>query len=238
MTRASRVADAIWTAFTESLRFIVVPLVLVNLVKNNYPQIATAFMPDLEMYVIFFGCMITASSTLEAGHRPGTYKRMLFGLAALGFLCMWFFTIFGGGVARIDYGPFSVVFDMSKVVYIILFGMSLKGLLVVQTFSVHRKLEEKRIREKRAQLEKKRREVKKAVKAKRAPQKQAPSTFSAMSSAAFEVTADDAVGYVEEAPPRLVPPGTKVCEICGAEAPSKDYVCRHCGAWFPRDSVE
>jgi hypothetical protein len=37
-----RLSDAVWTAFTEALAFVVVPLVLVDLVTSNYPQLATA----------------------------------------------------------------------------------------------------------------------------------------------------------------------------------------------------
>ena len=228
-----------WTAFTETLRFIVVPLVLVDLVTSHYPQLATAFLDNINSYIIFFGGMIVASSTLEAINRPGTYKRMLFGLTALAFLCLWIFVIFGGGVAEVKFGPYFIRFDMSKIVYIILLGVSLKGLLVVSTFTAGRKFEEQRARKRRLERVKARRVPETTVQPRPHPHQTKPVfMFANFEKTEFEVTADDLVGYAPSPPERPVPKGMKVCEICGVNAPTKDYVCRNCGAWFPRESVE
>src|SRR3989339_1251111 len=116
MSGKGRLSDAVWTAFTEALRFIVVPLVLVDLVTSNYPQLSTAFMSEIGTFVMFFGGMIVASSTLEAIHRPGTYKRLLFGMCGLAFVGMGMFVIFGGGIAEFSYGPYFVRFDITKIV--------------------------------------------------------------------------------------------------------------------------
>lgn len=234
----TRFSDAVWTAFTEAIRFVVVPLVLIDLVTSRYPQLTTAFIDNIGLYVMSIGGMITASSTLEAVNRPGTYKRLLFGIAALALVCIWIFVIFGGGVAEVvDYGPYdSIRLDMSKIVYIVLVGVSLKGLLVFQTFAVGRKHEEQQARQRRAELAKRR-----AAEAKPKP---APRTsrsdayFSKFSKVEFEVTADDSVGFSELPAKKAPSPGMKRCEVCGTEAPTKDYVCRSCGAWFPRESVE
>jgi hypothetical protein len=231
-----RLSDAVWTAFTEALRFVVVPYVLVDLVTSNYPQLATAFMDDIVLYIFFFGGMIVASSTLEAANRPGTYKRMLFGLTALAFVCMWMYVIFGGGIAEVHWGPYNVRFDMSKIVYIMLFGISLKGLIVVSTFSTARKEELKRAKLRQVERARERAEAAKARPAPKA-RPQDDMQFSEFSRAAFEVTADDLVGHVPEPPPIPREPGTKLCDVCGAKAPMKDYVCKNCGAWFPRDTV-
>jgi ribosomal protein L40E len=233
----SRVSDAVWTAFTEALRFVVVPLILVDLVTSNYPQLTTAFMPDITVFVMFFGGMIVASSTLEAVHRPGTYKRMLFGLVAVAFVGMWLYILFGGGVVEFTYGPYFVQFDISKLVYIILGGVALKGVLVYVTFSVHRRAEVQREERARAeQAEMLRSQTAKARRAKVSRQAPSPS-FGSMSSAEFDVTADDAVGYTPAPYAKDIPTGMKICEVCGAQSRTKDYVCRNCGSWFPTDSV-
>lgn len=233
----SRVSDAVWTAFTEALRFIVVPLILLDLVTSHYPQLATAFMSQIEGFVLFFGGMIVAASTLEAVHRPGTYKRLLFGLSALVFVCMWLFVVFGGGVAEFTYGPYFVRFDLTKIVYIILGGVSLKALLVYMTFSVNRRAEVERARKKR--VEEAERARSEAAGAKKRKLAHAPLTmaFSTFSSAEFEVTADDSVGFTSAPNAKDRAKGTKICEVCGAEAPTKDYVCKNCGSWFAADSV-
>lgn len=237
MTRKNRISDAVWTAFTEALRFIVVPLVLVDLVTSHYPQLATAFMSEIQAFVLFFGGMIVASSTLEAIHRPGTYKRLLFGLCALVFVGMWLFIIFGGGVAEFSYGPYFVRFDMTKIVYIVLGGISLKALLIYMTFSVNRRAEIERARKKRVEETGRLRKQAAAARKGKAMRSATPLAFESLSSAAFDVTADDAVGYTPSPYIKDLPTGMKVCEICGAQSPTKDYVCKNCGSWFPRDSV-
>jgi hypothetical protein len=204
----------------------------VNLITENYPQLATAFMPDIKMYVLFFGGMIVASSTLEAAHRPGTHIRLVFGLFAIAFVCLWFFVVFGGGIAEISYGPYFVRFDMSKIVYIIIIGLSLKGLLVVSTFSDFKEAEKERVRKRRLELAEKKASGSRPLPTPR-PR---PSAFASMRRAEFDVTADDDIDHAPSMPARPVAKGMKVCEVCGAEAPVKDYVCRNCGEWFHSDS--
>ncbi|HUS56621.1 MAG TPA: hypothetical protein VMY17_01205 [Thermoplasmata archaeon] len=227
-----------WTGFTETLRFIVVPFVLINMVTQHYPQLGTAFMENIKMYVIFFGGMIVASSTLEAIYRPGSYKRVLFGLSAIAFICMWFFVIFGGGVAEIHYGPYFIRFDMTYLVYIILVGLSLKSLLVLATFSEHRRIEEERARKRRVELAKARAAAARSKRTESVAERTPRISFGDMLRAEFEVSADDEIGSAPGMPPRPTPKGMKVCEVCGAKAHTKDYVCRNCGGWFPSDSIK
>jgi uncharacterized membrane protein len=237
VTRKSRLSDAVWTAFTETLRFIVVPLILVDLVTSHYPQLSTAFMPQIESFVLFFGGMIVASSTLEAVHSPGTYKRLLFGLCALTFVCMWLFIIFGGGLVEFSYGPYFVRFDMTMIVYIILAGISLKALLVWMTFSVNRRAELERARKRRVEEAEKARAESLRTRKLRAARQSSPQAFEDLLSEEYDVTADDAVGYTPAPFLKDLPKGMKICETCGAQSPMKAYVCRNCGSWFPTESV-
>ncbi len=237
MSGKGRLSDAVWTAFTEALRFIVVPLVLVDLVTSNYPQLSTAFMSEIGTFVMFFGGMIVASSTLEAIHRPGTYKRLLFGMCGLAFVGMWMFVIFGGGIAEFSYGPYFVRFDITKIVYIVLAGISLKALLVYMTFSVNRRAEVERARKRRVEGAEKMRQQARNAKKMKAARAATTLSFERMSSAEFDVTADDDIGYTPSAYVKDLPTGMKICEVCGAQSPTKDYVCKNCGSWFPRDSV-
>jgi len=246
MRSKSRLSDAVWTAFTETLRFVVVPLVLLNLVTTNYPLLTTPFMQNITEYVTFYGGMIVAASTLEAMNKPGTYKRMLFGLGALAFVCMWMFVVFGGGIAEFTYGPYHVSFDITSIVYLILFGISLKSLLVVQTFSSNRHV----IRDEKAEKAREREETLIAERKSRRPvrTRSTSPSFSSMSKASFEVSSDDAVGYSPPPPPLPAQAHTadstgsdmmarpKVCPVCGERAPGDASECPACGAWFSRDS--
>ncbi len=249
MKQRNRLSDSVWTAFTESLRFVVVPLVLIDLVTKNYPLLTTPFMSQIDEYILFFGGMIVAASTLEAMNKPGTFKRLLFGLGALAFVCMWLFVIFGGGIAEFTYGPYHVRFDMTLVVYIMLMGICLKGLLIMDTYSVNKgKLAE----EDRLRREEKAADRREAALAKQAARMRSSTpSLSSFSKVAFEVTHDESVGY--EPPPPPPPPPTsasnesssiratrtvkfKVCPICGEKAAANESVCRNCGAWFSKES--
>lgn len=237
MRPRSRVSDSVWTAFTETIRFVVVPIVLVDLINTNYPDLSTAFMPDIVQYILFFGGMITVASTLESANKPGTFKRLLFGLSALAFVCLWLFVILGGGVATFEYGPYFVRFDMSKIVLIMLFGVSLKGLLVVSTFTTHKSYLQEKERQQKAEIRASR-EQEAARRKLVAKQKASGPSLSRMSKVAFQVTADDAVGSVPEERitkqthhvERIL--ATKTCPVCGAKAAQKEMVCKSCGAWF------
>lgn len=239
MRKKSRVSDAIWTAFTETIRFVIVPYVLIDLVAKNFPGLDTAFMPQLKLYIIFFGVMIASASTLEAMNKPGTFKRMLFGLSSLAFVCLWLFVVFGGGIANFRWGPYFVEFDMSKIVYIMLFGVSLKTVLVVDTYSLNRdrvKDEEK--------LEKLRTAKRKAAARKQAVPRRRPSepAFSSMSKVQYRVTPDDEIGSSQSAPESRDEPFVDIlglqpmdgCPVCGEPTRSTDTVCKNCGAWISK----
>jgi len=219
----SRISDATWTAFTESIRFVVVPIMLVNLISKNFPSLKTAFMPGLETYILVIGGLIVGASTLECANKPGTYKRLLFGLFAVAFVIFWTFVLFGGGVAKYDYGPYNVSFDMSKILYIVMAGLSLKGLLVIQTFSSNRH----QVAKEQALL------AEQAVERPAARRRAAAWTpqFEALTKAPFRVTGDDEVGY--EPPAQREPVQQwKECPVCGVKASLKETTCKHCGAWF------
>lgn len=223
MTR-NRISDATWTAFTESIRFVVVPIMLVNLVTTNYPSLRTAFMPNLASYVLVIGGMIVFSSTLECANKPGTYKRLLFGLTTVAFVCFWTFVLFGGGIAEFNYPPYFVRFDMSKILYIVLLGIALKALLVVQTFTANKHLVAKE--QMRRALERPTQTAPRPRTVDRAP------TFASLSKTAFRVTSDDEIGYEPPPPSRDPALDYKECPICGVKASLKETTCKHCGAWF------
>ena len=203
-------------------------------------------MGNIIEYVTFYGAMIVAASTLEAMNKPGTYKRLLFGLGALAFVCMWIFVVFGGGIAEFTYGPYHVRFDISSIVYIMLLGISLKGLLVAQTFSSNRHLIREEEHERAIEAAEDRRA---AVRAKRPARVRARNpSFSTMSKVAFEVTSDESVGYSPPQPPLPEPTTSskttmkglvarsKVCPVCGERVPSGASECSACGAWFSKES--
>jgi len=241
MRHRSRTSDAIWTAFSEGIRFVVVPLVLVHLVTTNFPDLQTPFMPNIETYIIFFGGMIAVAGTIESANKPGTFKRLLFGLSALAFVCMWLFVVFGGGISNFTYGPYFVEFDMTKIVYIMLVGVSLKGLLVVDVYSKARHQIKEDEKEERLELAEAKAEARAKARAKR---KRAAPAMSGMSKVAFEVTPDDDVGYSQPspepptsaAPMRSSTARVKECPVCGERVRSSDTMCKSCGAWLTRGS--
>lgn len=237
MKHRTPASDAIWTAFSEGIRFVVVPLVLVHLVKTNFPALETPFMANVETYIIFFGGMIVAASTIEAANKPGTFKRLLFGLSALAFVGMWLYVVFGGGVSRFTYAPYQVEFDITKIVYIMLVGVSLKGVRVLDLYSQNRHAVKEEEAEERRDLARARTEAREKAKAKR---KRAAPAMSGMAKVAFEVTPDDDVGYSQPSAEPESPRSTaaassaraRECPVCGERVRSTDTMCKNCGAWL------
>jgi len=195
---------------------------------------------------MFYGGMIVAASTLEAMNKPGTFKRLLFGLSALAFVCMWMFVVFGGGIAEFTYGPYHVRFDITSILYIMLLGISLKGLLITQTFSSNRHLVREEEREKEIDAAERKRA---AARAKRpARVRTTDPSFSKMSKVAFEVTSDHTVGYSPPPPPlpvtkpssepvkKSLVSRSKACPVCGERVPADTRECPACGAWFSKES--
>lgn len=228
----SRISDSVWTFFTETIRFIVVPLVLIDLVKTNWPNLTTAFLGNIVEYTLCFGGLIVAASTLEVMNRPGTFKRMFFGLSGLAFLCLWLFVIFGGGIASFTLFPYVVKFDMSKIVYIMLVGIALRSLLVVRVYSDNKHLitDEK---EKKASFALFRAAEPKPPLRKPLTRRTATPAFGSMSRVAYEVTGDDGVGSAVQPRPPLAPgEDTGACPVCGAPVGPKDPMCSSCGAWL------
>jgi len=216
----SRIADSVWTLFTETIRFIVVPIVLIDLVRTNWPQLSTAFLGNIVEYTLAFGGLIVAASTLEVMNRPGTFKRMFFGLTSLAFLCLWLFVVFGGGIASFSYYPYFVRFDMTKIVYIMLIGLALRGLLVVRVYSDNKHLI--------TDAKEKKPAAKKPV-----TRRTASPAFGSMSRVAYEVTGDEGVGSAVKPRPPLAPgEDTGACPVCGAPIGPKDAMCGSCGAWL------
>lgn len=244
MSHRSRLSDSVWTAFTEAIRFVVVPLALIELVTSNYPLLTTPFMPYIREYVLFFGAMVVAASTLEAMNRPGTFKRLLFGLSALAFVGLWLAVLFGGGIAEFTYGPYHFRLDLTKLVYIMLVGISLKALLVVDTYTVHKPQLAEEAARKRREESGARRAVARTRKA--AHQVKHTPSLESMTKVAFEVTPDISVGYSsppapdEPLSPAPPPPEAAVrhrtCPICGERVRSSESICPNCGAWLTRDS--
>ncbi|MEM2891321.1 MAG: zinc ribbon domain-containing protein [Thermoplasmata archaeon] len=244
MTHKSGLSDSVWTAFTEAIRFVVVPLALIELVTSNYPLLTTPFMPYIREYILFFGAMVVAASTLEAMNRPGTFKRLLFGLSALAFVGLWLAVLFGGGIAEFTYGPYHFRLDLTKLVYIMLVGISLKALLVVDTYLVHQPQLAEEAAKKRMEEAEARRVAARTRKA--AHQVKHTIPLEHMTKVAYEVTPDTSVGYSPPPAPEKVssptpPPSQtavrhRTCPICGERVRSTESVCPNCGAWLTRDS--
>ncbi len=218
----SRISDTVWTLFTETIRFIVVPLVLIDLVTHTWPQLSTAFLGNIVPYTLGFGALIVAASTLEVANKPGTFKRMFFGISALAFLALWLFVVFGGGIASFSMYPYTFRFDMSKIVYIMLIGISLKALLIFRTYADNKHLVMQEEKAKAA-----------SASQHRIPRRTTSTEFGSMARVAYQVTGDDDVGYSSSRPPIDAPDAAAGrCPVCGNEVGSGDRSCPYCGAWL------
>jgi len=205
--------------FSEAIRFIIIPLVLIELVINQFPLLTPEMSVRIANNLILFGGLVAIFSGLEAYFQRGTKIKMLFGLLSITTLCVWFWAIFSGGGLSFPYGPLNILIDASALVLLIIFAISLKGLHHIFRYLIAREelkqeeAKEQAIREKR-----------------RVPMR--------------AVVADDAIHepsflywYHEPEPPH---PATysRRCPVCLCGVSTEDRICPDCGAWIRDESKD
>lgn len=205
---------------SEAFRFVIIPLILIELVIGQFPLLTPEMAANLATNLIIFGGLVALFSAFEAYFPPGTFLKMLFGLLSIATLCAWFWAIFAGGEITFPYGPANISIDVVNLVLVIVAAISLKGVLHVMRFMLARKEKierEARAEKKRMSLERKRWAV-----------------------PAF--LPDDDIQEPtflhwrtkpEEPPPHEEPFEQEArCPVCNVELSEDQEECDNCGAWI------
>lgn len=206
--RKRRIAATI-AFFSEAVRFIVLPLLLLYIVISNFPILAPeAAFRRMASTLIIFGGLIALSSSMEAYFPLGSKLKMIFGIISIVTLCAWFWFLFSNERIVIPFGSLTITLDLFGLLMVILFAISLKGLLPIGQYLMARDEQRKKAES----------EVAKCVSTRPAPVTQAVYVWN-------EAISDE---------PEPPPPEDFVifCPVCGAGISPSDDICPRCGAWI------
>lgn len=208
--RKRRIAATI-AFFSEAIRFIVLPLMILYLVISNFPfLIPETVFRQAATSLIMFGGIIAFSSSMEAYFPLGSKLKMIFGVISIATLCAWFWFLFSKEIIVITFGSLVITLDLFGLSMVILFAVSLKGLLPIGQYMMAREQARRKRSEKRPVSD-------------RFPRGSSPASL---------------ISYIGEARPsqEFEPPPPEdfiaYCPICGAGIPPEADICPCCGAWI------
>jgi hypothetical protein len=193
--------------FSEAIRFIVIPLVILYILMDYLAQSHFAILLTgqetnrIATQVIVFGIVIAIFAAAEAFLPRGTKMRMVFGILAIGTLCLWFWFILSSQLIRFSIGQWNLSLNITGIAMLMVAVIALKVLIPIAQYM--------------------------SAKSRGAPAGAGvPVTAVASGTAPAEnITVD------KEEPP---PPEDFVmkCPKCGAEINASVDVCPKCGTWI------
>ena len=196
--------------FSEAVRFIVLPLLLLYIIMSNFPILTPeASFRRMATSMMLFGGLIAFSSSMEAYFPLGTKLKMIFGVISIATLCAWFWFLFSKENIVIPFGSLVITIDLLGLLLLILFALALRGLLPVGQYLTAR--------------EEQRKKAAKAAVPKHIIREAAPAQR-----AVYIATIEPS----EELEPPPPDDFTVECPSCGLRISPRDDVCPFCGAWI------
>ncbi len=195
--------------FSEVIRFIIIPLVLLDVIMSYYPLLTHDTASWLASHLLVIGIFVALFVAMETYFPKGSYLKLIFGILAVVTLCVWFWFLLQTGTIGFPMGSIFISINVVGLATVILIAVALKGLLPVGQFIIARKdLQEKRDAAAAAAS------AESAVEPSPAP---VPSVIPGQTSK-------------DEPPP---PDDFKaVCPVCKSRIPANVDVCPKCGAWI------
>jgi len=206
--------------FSEAVRFIIIPLILIELVLGEFPIFTPEMADRIAGNLIVFGGFVALFSALEAYFPRHSPLKMLFGILSIATLCVWFWSIFSGERLEFTYSAVTISIDVQGIVLLIIIAISLKALLYIFRYFIS-------IKAKKLNDEKARRQAERQyIDLLREPEVMGDDDIHE-ASFLYWSGGDD----LEPPPPEDISP---VCPICFRELPDGLLECPDCGAWIRR----
>jgi hypothetical protein len=197
--------------FSELIRFVIIPLILIDVIMSYYPLLSQATATWLASHLLVIGAFVALFVAMETYFPRGSWLKLMFGVFAVVTLCVWFWFLLETGSIEFPYGPLSISLNIIGLAIVILIAVALKGLLPVGQFIVARK-------------EIKRKKMASASAAGESPSRLAPAPVPVLS------TPPSASATEEEPPP---PEDFLIrCPACRSKISASKDVCPNCGTWI------
>jgi len=200
--------------FSELIRFVIIPLILIDVIMSYYPLLSQETASWLASHLLVIGAFVALFVAMETYFPRGSWLKLIFGIFAVVTLCVWFWFLLDTGSLEFPFGPLSISINIIGLITVILVAVALKGLLPVAQFIVARE-------------EMKRKRMASASAAGESTSGPAPAPVPAAPAPSVSSSASSA----EEEPP---PPDDFLvsCPVCKSKISASKDVCPNCGAWI------
>lgn len=197
--------------FSEIVRFVIIPLVLLDVIMSYYPLLSHETSTWLASHLLVIGMFVALFIAMETYFPRGSYLKLTFGIFAVATLAVWFWFLLETGSIQFPFGPISISINVFALALVILFAVALKGLLPVAQFILVRDEMRKKIEVSTSAAE--------------------PSEEIASAAAVTPVAESHSQDSVAEEPP---PPDDFLvtCPVCNSKISASQDVCPNCGAWI------
>jgi len=200
--------------FSELIRFVIIPLILIDVIMSYYPLLSQETATWLASHLLVIGAFVAVFVAMETYFPKGSWLKLMFGIFAVATLCVWFWFLLDTGSIEFPFGPLSISINIIGLAIVILIAVALKGLLPVAQFIVARE------------------EMKQKSKASAAMAGEpAPGSAPASAPVTPSPIRSPTDSSTEEEPP---PPDDFLvsCPMCKSKIPASKDVCPNCGAWI------
>jgi hypothetical protein len=200
--------------FSELIRFVIIPLILIDVIMSYYPLLSQETATWLASHLLVIGAFVALFVAMETYFPKGSWLKLTFGIFAVATLCVWFWFLLDMGSIKFPFGPLSISINIIGLATVILVAVALKGLLPVAQFIVARE-------------EMNRKRMAPASAARESPSVSTPSIAHVAPTPSVSLSTSSS----EEEPP---PPDDFLvsCPVCKSKIPASKDVCPNCGAWI------
>ena len=112
----------------------------IALIKSNYPDLDPTGLDQMIVWTLILGPIIAILSFFEAYYYPGHKGRLIFGIVGTLVICIWVFMVFGGTTIKSTYGEYDFFVDITGLIWLVIFGVSLKSIYRIMEYLIHSKI--------------------------------------------------------------------------------------------------
>jgi len=118
----------------------VIPYVAITLIKSNYPDLDPTGLDQMIVWTLILGPIIAILSFFEAYYYPGHKGRLVSGIIGTFAIGVWVYMVFGGTTIKSTYADYDFFVDITGLIWLAIFGVSLKSVYRIMEYLTHSKI--------------------------------------------------------------------------------------------------